>query len=74
MMNTKKIKKAIAVLKERREKDPSINNPYLKYSFEELLYMLSGDNYTAPPMHTPEWAKFMHAMTHAQHDGTKDIE
>ena len=74
MMNTKKIKKAIAILKERREKDPKYNNSYLKYSFEELLDMMDGEHYTAPPMRTPEWYKFIYAMMHAQHDGTKDIE
>ena len=74
MMNTKKLKKAIAILKERREKDPKYNNPYLKYSFEELLDMMDGEHYTAPPMRTPEWHKFIYAMMCARHDGTKDIE
>ncbi|MEE0203510.1 MAG: hypothetical protein U0I51_23595 [Muricomes sp.] len=47
----------------------SIYNLYLGKSCNELLDYLSGDNYRAPDMKTPEWDKFMYALVHAASDG-----
>lgn len=48
------------------------DNPYIGKTFEELTDMLSGDHYTAPPMRTREWDKFMYAMMHAVNCGDWD--
>ena len=42
------------------------NNEYLGKSKEELLDYMSGNNYKAPSMHTPEWNKFMWALINAE--------
>lgn len=46
-----------------------VDNPLMGKSSDELLDYLSGDNYRAPDMKTPEWDKFMYALVHAASDG-----
>lgn len=41
------------------------DNPYMGRGCNELLDYLSGDNYQAPEMETPEWNKFIYAVVHA---------
>lgn len=50
---------------QRLQKD----NPYIGKSRDELLDYLSGDNYRAPEMHTPEWDRFIYAVVHAGNIG-----
>ena len=50
---------------ERMRKD----NPYLGKTCMELLELLSGENYQAPEMKTPEWDQFMYALVHSSGEG-----
>lgn len=45
------------------------NNTYMGKTCDELLSYLSGDNYCAPEMRTPEWNKFIFALVHAESVG-----
>lgn len=42
------------------------DNEYLGKFKEELLDWMSGNNYRAPLMHTPEWNKFIWALINAE--------
>ena len=45
------------------------DNPYMGKTCAELLELLSGDNYQAPEMKTPEWEQFMYAIVHTSGEG-----
>lgn len=60
------------IKKAKEQLDPkgitSLNedNEYLEKSKNELLDYMSGNNYKAPLMHTPEWNKFMWALINTE--------
>mgnify|MGYP000853784566 CR=1 FL=1 len=60
------IKKAKEQLDPKGISSLNEDNEYLGKSKAALLDCMSGDNYKAPSMHTPEWNKFMWALINAE--------
>lgn len=62
------IQKAERKLKPEIYEKLLIDNPFVGKAFSELLDYMSGDNYKAPEMHTPEWGKYIAALMNAPRD------
>lgn len=60
------IKKAKVQLDPKGIANLNEDNEYLGKSKSVLLDYMSGDNYKAPSMNTPEWNKFIWALINAE--------
>ena len=50
------------------------DNPYLQMSYESLVRLMDGQNYSAPERHSFAWKQYMYALMHAEISGGGLIE